>query len=217
MNAVINCNTDFMEIYTLSSCNVSHRDPLGDDFYFSLNEQLDALGDALVSALKKSRDLSSTPEERKEFTENAPDTMSGKLREWYDSYHKKWLNNNPGRLLFEKELVEKREQEWIEHLLKNYGYKSRRALFKNMQSCFVAMEEGVITFSPAEHDKLDGWGSTTKSYKFSIPSSSPKIIGAAVKYSVGRCTGKGADLVAKKLFPDGVPDTFDDFLKLLNL
>jgi hypothetical protein len=82
-----------------------------------------------------------------------------------------------------------------------------------MQSCSISEENGEKTFlpiAPKEVKKGD--------FKFSIPSTSPpEVIGAAVKYSIARCTGKGADLVAKKLFPNGVPETFEDYLASLNL
>jgi hypothetical protein len=207
-----------MEISTKTACGMSYKDPLGDDFYFLLDEKLEVLGTALISAFEKSRDLSSTPEEMREFTENAPDMMSGKFREWYDSHHQKWLNNNHSRRLFEKELVEQRSSEWIDFVSKKYWYKNKKAMFKNMQSCSAEMDAKTIVVSPWKHDNLEGWDGMDKSFDLIIPSSShPEVIGAAVRYSIARCTGKGADLVAKKLFPNGVPDTFEDYLQSLNL
>jgi hypothetical protein len=218
-DAEIYCNLDFLEISTVSACGMSYKDPLGDDFYFALEEKIEVLGNALISALEKSRDLSSTHEEKREFTEDSPDVMSGKLREWYNIYHQKWLNSNPERQLFEKELIEHRNFEWINYILEKYNYKNKTVLFKRMQHCSViASEDKNIKISSTKHDKLEGWGSTVKDYKLPIPADSPpEIIGAAVKYSIARCTGKGADLVANKLLPDGVPDTFDDYLKSLSL
>jgi hypothetical protein len=211
--ACIYCNGDFIEICTMSRCSIYHRDPLGNDFYFLLNEESEILGNALISALEKSRDLSSTQDEKREFTENAPDTMSGKLREWYDSYHERWLNNKPERRLFEENLERKRYSEWVDNILKHYGYKNEKSLFKNMQLCSIAKCDEKMIFLP--YGKREA---SQNDFKFTITSSSPpSVIGAAVKYSIARCTGKGADLVAKKLFPDGVPDTFEDYLKLPTL
>jgi transcription elongation factor GreA-like protein len=68
-SAFIECNSDFIDIYTMSRCSVSHKDPLGDEFFFSIDEQLEVLGHALTSALQKSRDLSSSPEEREEVND----------------------------------------------------------------------------------------------------------------------------------------------------
>jgi hypothetical protein len=106
----------------------------------------------------------------------------------------------------------------VEKTIKKYNYKNKKSLFEYMQSCSMEMDDKNIKISSTKHDKLEGWGSTVKDYKLPIPADSPpEIIGAAVKYSIARCTGKGADLVANKLFPDGVPDTFEDYLKSLSL
>jgi hypothetical protein len=217
-DAEICCTLDFIEISTVTACGMSYKDPLGDDFYFSLEEKLEVLGNALISALEKSRYLSSTPEEIEEI--NRLDEINKNSKEWFLFYrHEKWLNHNPNRRLFEKELVEQRNSKWIDFVSKKYGYKNKKALFKNIQHCYVDLHEDQnIKISSTEHDKLEGWGATVKDYKIHIPANSPsKAIGAAVKYSIARCNGKGADLVAKKLFPDGVPDTFDDYLASLNL
>jgi hypothetical protein len=106
----------------------------------------------------------------------------------------------------------------VEETIKKYNYKSKKSLFEYMQSCSAEMNDKSIILSPWKHDRLEGWDGMDKSFDLVIPSASPpEVIGAAVKYSVARCTGKGADLVAGKLFPDGVPDTFEDYLKSLNL
>jgi hypothetical protein len=210
--ATVYCNPDFIEICTMSRCSVTHKDPLGDDFFFSFDTRLEVLGNALTSAFQKSRDLSSTSEEIEKF--NKLDEMNKNSKEWFlISRHKEWLKHNPDRLLFEESLEKKRYTEWICFILKRYAYKNEKTLFKNMQLCSVTKEKSEITFLPfgrREARKGD--------FRFTICSpSSPEIIGAAVKYSIARCTGKGADLVANKLLPDGVPDTFDDYLKSLSL
>jgi hypothetical protein len=106
----------------------------------------------------------------------------------------------------------------VEETIKKYNYKNKKSLFKNMQSCSVEMEDKSITISPWNHEKLDSWYGINKNFIITISAtSSSEIIGAAVKYSIARCTGRGADLVAKKLFPDGVPDTFENYLRSLSL
>jgi hypothetical protein len=106
----------------------------------------------------------------------------------------------------------------IKETIKKYNYKNKKSLFEHMQSCSVEMDVKNIVISPWNHEKLDSWDGINKKFVIAIPSiSSPAVVGAAVKYSIARCTGKGADLVAKKLFPDGVPDTFEDYIKSLNL
>jgi hypothetical protein len=210
--AIIRCKPEFIEICTYSYAGLAYPDPSGYDFYFSLKTPLKDLGSAMISALSKSRNFSSTPEEIEEF--NRLDEINKNSKEWFLIYRPaKWLNNKPERRLFEKELTEQRNSEWLESVLKKYQYKNKTALFKNMQACSVTEENEEIKFFSHGKDE-----SSNGSSSFKIKSTSPpEVIGAAVKYSIARCTGKGADLVAKKLFPDGIPDTFDDYLRSLSL
>jgi hypothetical protein len=135
-----------------------------------------------------------------------------------DIIHEKWLANNKDRLLFERKLIDERYLKWIENVLKKYGYKNKNTMYKTMQWCTVVMDDSAITLSPSKHGNSDRWDGMPDSYDIIIPaSSSPEVIGAAIRYSIARCTGKGADLVAQKLFPDGVPDTFENYLGSLNL
>jgi hypothetical protein len=209
--AHIYCNTEFLEICTITECGYGCLDPLGNDNFMQLDELINVLGDSLVSALKKSRYLSSTSEEMIEFTKLEQDGKANVI-------HEKWLKNNKERLLFERRLIDERYLQWIENVLRKYNYKNKSAIYKIMQWCSAEMSNNLIIIKSSKHGHIDRWDGTHNDYKITISSSSsPEVIGAAVKYSIARCTGKGADLVAKKLFPDGVPDTFDDYLKSLNL
>jgi hypothetical protein len=108
--------------------------------------------------------------------------------------------------------------DWAKNMIKTYGCKNEAAIYKNMQYCSARLEDDTLIISPKNHSSTRGWDGMDKSFDLIIPSSSsPETIGAAVKYSIARCTGKGADLVANKLFPDGVPDTFEKYLESLNL
>jgi hypothetical protein len=126
--------------------------------------------------------------------------------------------NDPDYNLFDIPAITGRYKDFVQYVLQKYSYKNKSAMFKNMQSCSVEMNDENIIISPWKHDKLEGYDGMDKSFDLTIPSTSPsEIIGAAVKYSIARCTGKGADVVAKKLFPGGVPESFEDYLKSLNL
>ncbi|MBQ7674565.1 MAG: hypothetical protein IJT36_08710, partial [Alphaproteobacteria bacterium] len=58
----------------------------------------------------------------------------------------------------------------------------------------------------------------TPSVEMKIPSdSSVEVIGAAVRYAIGNCRGKGADFMRNLLFPDGQPETFEQYLESLGL
>ncbi|MDR2781510.1 MAG: CdiI family contact-dependent growth inhibition immunity protein [Holosporaceae bacterium] len=126
--------------------------------------------------------------------------------------------NDPDYNLFDISAITGRYKDFVEYVLQKYNYKNKHAMFKNMQHCSVKMDDGIIVISPWKHDKLEGYDGMNESFNLTIPSTStPSVIGAAVKYSIARCTGRSADLVAKKLFPGGVPDTFEDYLQSLNL
>ena len=88
-----------------------------------------------------------------------------------------------------------------------------------MQHISVEDDGESILFSSSWHLTTDSWGDPdgkTPSVKFKIPSSSSEeIIGAAVKYAVGNCQGKGADFMRNMLFPEGQPATFEEYVHSL--
>jgi hypothetical protein len=183
--ASIECNLDFMRIYTVSCGIHTCWDPRFGNLDFSINESIALLGNSLAVAIHRSRALTSEDD---------------------DYFLLSWTGQKD---------IYKAE---VEKTIKKYDYKNKKSLFEHMQSCSVEMDDKSITISPWNHERLDSWDGINKKFVVTIPStSSPEIIGAAVKYSIARCTGKGADLVAKKLFPEGVPETFEGYLKSLNL
>jgi hypothetical protein len=80
---------------------------------------------------------------------------------------------------------------WIERLMHFGGYKTRRALFKQMMSCGIEQEDDTITIRPSHHEKLEGWsgkGITEADYVVVSASSPPAAIGAALREAFRRCT-----------------------------
>lgn len=229
--ASINCNVEFLKICTQSICGMSFEDPLGENFYFNLDDANLSIGIALTEALQKSVDISGSEETKKAIKylqERAQSILADYEREHpFDGSTKAcqarnriernwWFADDRGRSLME--IARNKELPSVKDLLKRYGYKDEKAMQQNMQYCSVLYKDGTITLSPYMHSKLKEWKGMNEKFNLTILStSSPEVIGAAVKYSISRCKGKGADLVAKKLFPDGVPETFDDYLALLNL
>ena len=184
----VRSNCEIIKIYTVSFGMQPAIDPKFDNFYFSHDEDKVVVGKALLEALSRSRTLE----------ENDPD---------HDLLC--WIN-----------LKDTRYKTDLENELRKFKYKNKTALYKNMQGCGVVLTEEKIRFSPLVHEKLEGWSGFKKNERrdFFIPSdSSPGIVGAAVKYSIARCTGRGADLVSEKLFPDGVPESFEVYLESLGL
>lgn len=81
---------------------------------------------------------------------------------------------------------------WIAMLMEKYGYKTKRALFKDMKNCSIHRINGVITILPTRHEKLEAWSG--KGLKESddvviTANSSPTEIGAALRLALSRCTG----------------------------
>ncbi|WP_333501873.1 contact-dependent growth inhibition system immunity protein [Kluyvera genomosp. 2] len=81
---------------------------------------------------------------------------------------------------------------WIAMLMEKYGYKTKRALFKDMKNCGIHCVNNVITISPTRHEKLEGWGRTKgdriEDVILSIDSS-PAEIGAGLRLALTRCKG----------------------------
>ncbi|EKN6259298.1 contact-dependent growth inhibition system immunity protein [Yersinia enterocolitica] len=81
---------------------------------------------------------------------------------------------------------------WIAMLMEKYGYKTKRALFKDMKNCSIHCINDVITISPTRHEKLEAWsGKGIKESDDVVISvnSSPAEIGAALRLALSRCKG----------------------------
>ncbi|UYG03996.1 contact-dependent growth inhibition system immunity protein [Halomonas sp. LR3S48] len=82
-------------------------------------------------------------------------------------------------------------QEWVKEMMDRYGYKTKRAMFKNMKSCSVESHDGRITIRPSHHEKLEAWsgdGISESDYVVIPAASSPTEVGAALRLAFSRCT-----------------------------
>jgi hypothetical protein len=77
---------------------------------------------------------------------------------------------------------------WVRQLMEHGGYKTKRALFKNMADCGIQRRGGEITISPSSHDKLEGWGGMPGAEVIIPATSSAQEIGAALRLAFSRCT-----------------------------
>lgn len=81
---------------------------------------------------------------------------------------------------------------WIAGLMDKYGYKNKKALFKNMKKCGIHLTNEVIKISPSRHEKLEAWGRTKgdgiEDVILSL-GSSPAEIGAGLRLALSRCIG----------------------------
>lgn len=94
--------------------------------------------------------------------------------------------------LYDRELNMERGKKWIADLMVQYGYKTKRALFKNMRSCSIDRYGDSIKITPMHHEKLEAWGREKDDgiENVVIPAdSSPLEIGAALRLAFSRCTG----------------------------
>ena len=202
------CNEKFLEIRTCSDAGWIQQDPKGEDIYLEPLADCRIIGDAVLKALAKSRDLSISEEDRQALIDKKV------TRQWIrDKY--------PESALFAVAACMERYKEWVQRVMKEYKYKTKKALFQNMQSVSVEQDNDCIEFSSLYHLTIDSWGDPdgkTPSIEFKIPTNStPEIIGAAVKYAIGNCRGKGADFMRDLLFPEGQPASFELYAGMLGV
>lgn len=95
---------------------------------------------------------------------------------------------------YTNEVAEERYQVWIQDTMKRYGYKTKRALFRKMDSCGTMVRDGILTIRPSYHYALDGWSGDfiSEDDYVRIPSNSPATeVGAALRLAFSRCKTKG--------------------------
>lgn len=81
---------------------------------------------------------------------------------------------------------------WIAMLMEMYGYKTKRALFKNMNKCGIHLVNNIITIRPSFHEKLEAWSGDRireSDYVVLPVDSSPAEIGAGLRLALSRCKG----------------------------
>jgi hypothetical protein len=94
--------------------------------------------------------------------------------------------------LYDYKLTSERYTTRIERQMSRYSYKTKRALFKGMKTCFIERAGGVINFGPSRNEKPEVWV-RSKEDGFEdvvIPAESTRTeIGAALRLAFSRCTG----------------------------
>lgn len=102
----------------------------------------------------------------------------------------------PPGVEFDKDfdLLEKKEaryKQWIADTMQRYGYKIKRALFKDMKNCSVEVYDNTMTIRHSHHEKNDAWsgdGINKEDYVVIPADSPPAEIGAALRLAFSRCT-----------------------------
>jgi hypothetical protein len=91
---------------------------------------------------------------------------------------------------FDLDKTTKNYNNWVADLMNKYGYKTKRALFKNMMSSDIEIRNGVLTIYPSHHEKLEGWGRDgfTDDDNVVLPiNSTAEEIGAGLRLAFSRC------------------------------
>jgi hypothetical protein len=92
--------------------------------------------------------------------------------------------------LFHPDAAARSYAAWIERLMRFGGYKTKRALFKDMLSCQIEQEDDTITMRPSRHEKLEAWsgeGFTDADNVVIRTDAPPGEIGAALREAFRRC------------------------------
>ena len=98
------------------------------------------------------------------------------------------LDNEAERIDFLKqESFKPRYEDWIANLCENLGYKTRRALFKNMMSVDIWLHNGCLKISPSRHVKLEAWDAIDADDVILSLDNSPEEIGAGLRLALSRC------------------------------
>lgn len=83
-----------------------------------------------------------------------------------------------------------RYKDWVAHLMAIYGYKTKRALFKDMKNCSVDLRDGLITIRPSYHEKLEAWsgeGITPEDHVQISEKCTDAELGQAIHLALSRC------------------------------
>jgi len=167
--ANVKLNKEFFCIQTYSGYRMSQADHRGAMHLLAPDASDQEVGEALLDALSKSRFV--LPEPRTDVWIHPEATFDSGL--------------------YDFEATEQRYKDWISQLMSQYGYKTKKALFKDMKSCSVESKEGQTTIRPSRHEKLEGWGGTGKGgsdYVVISTNSTPAEVGAALRLAFSRCT-----------------------------
>lgn len=136
----IGCNEKFLEIITCSFTGGVSGDPKGEDIYLEPLADVKIIGESVLKALAKSRDLSEKEEEKN-----------------MDITTKEWRDLKPDRWLFTPVVAAERYKEWQGKVMKEYNYKTKKALMQNMQHVSVEQNEEHIILKPTNHESIEGF------------------------------------------------------------
>jgi hypothetical protein len=108
-------------------------------------------------------------------------------------------------------------EEQFQYLQQKYGYKTKNNMYKSMMSCSLSLTKGQLKISPMKRKGPGAWNGLEDELNIILKEDAPdEIIGAAVRFAFTRCQGTGVLKVIKALFPDGEPDSLEEYLESVN-
>lgn len=167
--AGIKASESFICVQTYSGYRGSQMDPSGSTHYLEVSAGDQELCAALMDALGNSRFV--IPAMRRDV----------------------WIHPDAqvDAALYDFDSMARRYDAWIAECTELYGYKTRKALFKNMKSCTAKCQSRTLYIQPMKKERGDGW---------SVPENQPDVsvtvgidrsseeIGAALRLALARCT-----------------------------
>ncbi len=163
-------NSEFICVETNSGYRGGRSDYKGKQHLLNPDVSDESLGNAVLDALAHSRFVLGAPRAGSVYPPDIEFDM-----ELYDFKH-----------------TSEHYTKWVADLMTRYGYKTKRALFKNMHSCNIESCKGIIKITPMHHTKLELWEGLDPSNTGTIEilvGSTPSEIGAALRLAFGRCVG----------------------------
>ncbi|OAT24260.1 contact-dependent growth inhibition system immunity protein [Proteus myxofaciens] len=82
---------------------------------------------------------------------------------------------------------------WTKKIIKEYGYKNKTSLFKNMKLCGLSVIEGEIIIRPQNHLRMDHWvgqGIPDSAIITLNADCSDELLGASIKEGFTRCISR---------------------------
>ncbi|GBR18834.1 hypothetical protein AA105894_2160 [Asaia spathodeae NBRC 105894] len=166
--ANIKMNEKFINLKTHSGYRIFQYDYSGENIYLSPEVNNIDFGLEILSALGASRFVLPAP--RNDVVVH-PDVE-------YDAPLHNYI------------LTEERYRKWVTETMEKFGYKTKRAMFKNMKNCDVVKSSENMKIKPWFHNKLEAWSldGISEEDNVVIPAdSSAEEIGVAARLALSRC------------------------------
>ncbi len=93
--------------------------------------------------------------------------------------------------IFTSGAIQKLGEERTAYVMKQYGYKARRALYKNMMCCWITQVADEIVITPTHHKTIDTYSGISidgpEIQRLKLDASDAEL-GAALREGFSRCT-----------------------------